>query len=455
MRVTIVKSSWIKEDGCRLDCSPYTDGGIVYWHKLNDSATSKCRLEELLEPGRKGNYKGKLLTRIYTDDESSSVPYLTTTGMLLRHFDFLPRLVNRIAQKDPLCFVSEQDILISAAGTIGNLSIVNKQMVGAFTSSDNIRLRVNGVKASPFYIFSFLRSKYGKTQLENGSYGSIIRHLSTDHVAKLIVPRMADIEMSVAQLMRSAFTKREEANALIINASDALDKLLTDSKLHRISGQIPFGVEIVGSSLVQKRMDAKFHSSLHKNVIDQLDGKSLDSYNVRVYEPKRFKRNEADNGTDFYGTGALMKAMPEPLYKIKTKDAKDYLIDGKTLLIPRSGQLSGIVGHVVLPVGKLTESAISEDAIRIICESEEDAAFIFICLRSEFSRRQLKSRTFGSSIPHLDVDNIKKVILPEVPVTIRNKVISDVLSAKRFYDESEREELQAIKLLEDFLDKEL
>ena len=63
-----------------------------------------------------------------------------------------------------------------------------------------------------------------------------------------------------------------------------------------------------------------------------------------------------------------------------------------------TGFLSGIIGSVVLPYGDIVGGAVSEDAIRVYFETEVDAGFAFVALTSEYGRRQLKARAFGSSV---------------------------------------------------------
>jgi type I restriction enzyme S subunit len=67
---------------------------------------------------------------------------------------------------------------------------------------------------------------------------------------------------------------------------------------------------------------------------------------------------------------------------------------------------------VVLPYGDIIGGAVSEDAIRINCHTEQDAGFLFVFLSSEHGFRQLKARAFGSSIPHLDIRQIGSCLVP-------------------------------------------
>jgi type I restriction enzyme S subunit len=101
---------------------------------------------------------------------------------------------------------------------------------------------------------------------------------------------------------------------------------------------------------------------------------------------------------------------------------EDYVVTPSTILVPRSGQLSGILGRAVLPYGAVVGGAVTEDAIRINCADEETAGFLFVALSSPYGVRQLKARAYGSSIPHLDVNGIRAVLVPDVASDARLKI---------------------------------
>ncbi len=139
----------------------------------------------------------------------------------------------------------------------------------------------------------------------------------------------------------------------------------------------------------------------------------------RVFWPPMFKRIRVEDprfGLPFFGTSALLRSDPDASYLLakRTPSIKTLEIDETTVLVPRSGQLNGIIGHVVLPHGDVVGGVVTEDAIRLFSPSEAAAGYLFACLSSEYGRRQLKVRAFGSSIPHLDESAVAGVVLPRL-----------------------------------------
>lgn len=64
----------------------------------------------------------------------------------------------------------------------------------------------------------------------------------------------------------------------------------------------------------------------------------------------------------------------------RTPGLEDLLVSAQTILVPRSGQLVGIIGHAVLPHGDIVGGAVSEDAIRIVAPDDPTAGYLFACL---------------------------------------------------------------------------
>lgn len=115
-----------------------------------------------------------------------------------------------------------------------------------------------------------------------------------------------------------------------------------------------------------------------------------------------------------FNTASIMRADPETSDYLspRTKGLDGLIVNDTTVLVPGDGQLNGIIGHPILPIGDVVGGAVNNHAIRLFCSKEEIAGFLFAALSSEYSRRQLKARAYGSSIPSLDEAAVSGVVLP-------------------------------------------
>ena len=163
------------------------------------------------------------------------------------------------------------------------------------------------------------------------------------------------------------------------------------------SSPTPFCTTSVPSTRVGSRLDGFYHSMYHSEAVRDLSHGKVGAIEVgriaeSIVEPNRFKRVPIDDptyGLPFFGTATLMRIDPEPMYYIARRqlEVEQYVVDESTLLMPRSGQLSGIIGVCVLPYGKVIRGAVTEDAIRIRCKTAIDAGYLFITLNEEHGIR--------------------------------------------------------------------
>lgn len=431
MKIKTIPSTWVENNGCRLDCGPYMSGAFEAKVLLENLCHQKEPLSELTSGGLSGIFKGKMVKRIFVNDKDYGVPFLNTSDMLAADLSNLALLSKRVAVTDKSCFVSEGTTLVSAAGTIGRTAYVRKEMEGMFACSDIMKIVPDPTKILPGYLYAFLSSKFGVPLLTSGTFGSIILHIEPFHIANVPVPRLGDIEQEASKLVEKSAALRSEASETIRNAIQRMKSEARLAELPMDTGSV-FDVSVASSRDVFSRLEGFFHSNYHSAAKDAVRGSTHGSQKVSdiaqsIVEPTRFKRIQvepSETSVPFFGTTSLLWATPKPIYHLaeRQRNISDYLVSRNTVLIPRSGQISGLIGSPILPYGELVGGAITEDAIRINCADEIDAGYLFVALGSEYGKRQLKARAYGSSIPHLDITQIGQVEVPKLPEEVRNEI---------------------------------
>ena len=456
-QVKTIPSRWLEDNGCRLDCGPYMSGAIEARQILKNINFTKTPLTELTESGMSGIFKGKMVKRIFVHDKDNGVPFINTSGMLSADLSDLPLLSRKMAQTDKPCYVKEGTTLVSAAGTIGRTAFVRGEMAGMFACSDIMKVIPDVEKVSAGYLYAFLSSKFGVPLLTSGTFGSIILHIEPFHIASIPVPRLGKIEIEIHNLVTKAARLRTDASKLI---NDSILLLENEAALEELatSNGAYFDVNIASSKALNSRLEGFFHSRYHasarNSVKNSLHGSFLVSEVAEsIIEPTRFKRvqvDESESSVPFFGTSPLLWATPKPIYHLpgRQKNINDYLVSRKTVLIPRSGQISGLIGSAILPYGEIAGGAITEDAIRVNCETEIDAGYIFIALNSDYGKRQLKARAYGSSIPHLDVNQIGLVEIPKLPTETYEKIGQAGLESALKRENAIRLEEEAVSIVE-------
>lgn len=462
MKAKSVPSAWLERDGRRLDCNPYMSGALEAKVLLEGLKARKDALRDVTLKGMAGIFNGPRFARSYVDDPQSGVPFLGSTDILNADLTSLPRLSKKQVAANPRLVVHADWTLITCSGTIGRMAYARPDMEGMAGSQHFMRVVPDAEKIPPGYLYAYLSSKFGVPIVVGGTYGAIIQHIEPEHIADLPVPRLSKkVEQEIHELVERAAQLRSDAAQLLIDATAELEKLAKLPHLEVPPSPTPFDASTVSSTALQARLDGFFHSRFHRDALRALEGtqtKALSELSSGIVEPLRFKRVAVDDpafGIPFFGTAPLFWTDPTPNYFVprKMRNIEQYLVDKKCLLIPRSGQLSGIIGSVVLPYGDIVGGAVSEDAIRVYFESEQEAGFGLIALTSEYGRRQLKARAFGSSIPHLDVKHIGLVRVPDPGPEKRKALGAKGARVAALRDEACRTEREARALLEAKIEK--
>ena len=425
MIIKTVPSTWLIQEEHRLDCGPFLKGSIEAKKKIEGLCYKKCHLVDLTKNGIKGMYHVGQDKITWADDEIHGMHFLRSSDILKYDFSDTSFISRKQVAGNQLFQCPARTSLITRSGAIGRMAYMRSDMEDTAISQDVLKVVPDEKRVDPGYLYAFLSSKYGIPIITGGTFGSIIVHIEAENIANLPVPRLGTVEEQAHNLVELAAAKRSEANTVVTQATQLLKSAsgLKSIETNK-SDNIPFGVRTISSSSVIKRMDGAFHSLFHREVIEILENASaplttVAKTSLSIIEPKWFKRiqiNDPEYGIPIFGTSALMWVDPQPSYLIpkSMKGVEELLVDKRTVLIPRSGQVSGILGTAVLPFGSLIGGAVSEDAIRINCESEAIAGFLYVLLRSDYGSRQLKSRAYGSSIPHLDVNQIGEVLVPDL-----------------------------------------
>lgn len=351
-------------------------------------------------------------------------------------------------------------ILLTCSGmNLGVAIWARAEMEGLCATHDLIRIRVDPSSAPPGYVFAFLAGRYGHGWMRKQIYGGNIKHIEPHHAASVPVPRLGEeLEQRVHELVLRAAELRTTAVRSLRETVQALEKKAGLPPLAASPSPAPFSCNTVPSSSLRGRFDALFHSAYHRDATTCLSAAALPVRPVgdlcsSVVEPGRFKRIKVDDpslGVPFFGTSALMKTEPVELYHLPRQlpGLEEYLVDRRSLLVPRSGQLVGIIGTAIYPHGPIVGSAVTEDAIRVNCSDEVSAGFLFVAMSSEYSVRQLKARCYGSSIPHLDVHQIGSVLVPDPGPDERKRLGALGVGVSRSRSEALRIECEARRLVE-------
>jgi type I restriction enzyme S subunit len=111
--------------------------------------------------------------------------------------------------------LSENMILVTCSGTVGNIALVPKHWDGWAMTHDIIRL-VAASHEMTGYLYAWLASPYGNTLIARYGYGAVVSHIEDHHLAEIDVPLLKDfaVQQSISEKVLAANQKRFEAYEL-------------------------------------------------------------------------------------------------------------------------------------------------------------------------------------------------------------------------------------------------
>ncbi|WP_159731221.1 hypothetical protein [Methylosinus sp. Ce-a6] len=323
-------------------------------------------------------------------------------------------------------------------------------------SQDVLKIVADTDRIASGYLYAFLSSKYGVPMVVSGTFGSIIVHIEAENIANLPVPRFDKrIETDAHELIDEAARLRDEAAGSRLSAINYVQKLL------RWNAAPATNITQISASTLERRMDAFHHTPRVVEARESFNRSGAERLGNRVesvFEPNRGSRLKVDDpsfGVPFLSSSEVFRLDPTGEYSISTRRTPHLdklIVSERDLLIPRSGQLGGIIGRAELPLPTYYGHAASEHLVRVRCKSKEDAFFLWAVLASEPGYLATIGTAFGSSIPSLDCELLADLKVPWFDNAKRSHLCGLVGSAVHAHTRAIHAERTAVRIVEDAIE---
>lgn len=414
------------------------------------------RLSELVQ-GR-GVFRGPIFSRMFVSDPSIGEPYVSAKDIV--NADVAPAgyISPRHGSLLESLRLHEGMILITCSGmNLGKAIWARRDLNGLVASHDLIRIEPDAKAVPPGYLYAFLASRYGHALVRKQIYGGNIKHVEPAQIANLRVPRLGKkTEATAHERIDEAAKLRNEAVAARREAVARVQGLLG------WTGIPPTNTTQAASSKLQRRLDGFHHTPRvvgAREVLARLAAVRLGDTVESVFEPSRGPRLKVDDpafGVPFLSSSEVFRLDPVGEYSIsrsRTPHLEKLLVSERDLLLPRSGQLGGIIGRAVLPLPTYYGHAASEHLVRVRCASKEDAFFLWSVFASEPGYLATIGTAFGSSIPSLDCELIADMRVPWFDETKRSELSQLISASVESSARAIHSERRAIRIVEDAIEK--
>ncbi|HGF4890644.1 TPA: restriction endonuclease subunit S, partial [Escherichia coli] len=164
-QVKAVPSSWLENNGRRLDCGPYLSGAMEAKEKLRALKVKKEPLESLMQ----GIFHAGRESRLWVDTKEYGVEFLSSSEIQLADLSFLPLISKKQVAANPNFTIRQNWTLITRSGTIGRMAYAGPNLDGLACSEHVMRVAPDQEKVLPGYIFAYLSSKFGVPLIVSGT----------------------------------------------------------------------------------------------------------------------------------------------------------------------------------------------------------------------------------------------------------------------------------------------
>ena len=345
--------------------------------------------------------------------------------------------------QNPRTQLTNGDVIITTVGTIGNVAVVEPYLtpcncdrhVGIIRIKDHNNI-------SPYYLSTFLNSKYGKFQSLREAAGNVQLNLYIRNIGHIVVPRLGKHEEDIAICTRQAYFLRRESEKLYTQAQHLLESELGMDKLNfnkPVGYSARFSTVALSDTFSTGRIDAQCFSPnalFYKTWLRNHARCEPLAHLLQGMNKGRQQEEIASGSTDYCSikhisghelTGAS-KCQP-------TADTP--LADKNDLLLAITGATIGKIG-----INKrYNQLAFSGDLLCIKVNSKINPHFLIVALDHTIGQFQFNRWITGSTNGHLAPRDVGRVLVPR----LRNGTEEDIAE---FVEKSLNSRFEYEKLLD-------
>lgn len=465
MKVSIVSTSEIKcAHQLSIKPSSFLHVGQIKYRQLKNRHAFKEYLVDVVS----SIYRPGIFKRIFVQNKNAGLLYIPASSMMM----FNPRMSSKIlSQKytrniEPM-ILKHNSILVSCAGTIGNIRFIDKNIENIIGSQDIIRVEPQKYSG---YIYAYLSSTFVQNYLNSKIYGSVVSRLEPKIVENIPLIRCEErIKLKIDNLIKESFSLREDALKLI----ELAEKILKEKAcLKDLTSE---DYDYFGSHTANRKP-----SCFTRNISD-VGTITFNAFNhserirkIKQLIPNSIKLSETLIGNSTFSTGSFPRIEVKAPYGVKLinqSDAFDTIIKGKNIS-RRKVKLSNLVEYgeiIVAGVGTLGENEtfcrvifgnedlegqlISGEFIRMKTNGRVPAGYIYTWLNSDYGFRLIRNIQSGTKLCRPIPKLLLNIPIPIIGKDYMEEIDKLVRTAHTKRHIANQKELKAIAMVEAEIEK--
>lgn len=405
----------------RLDAYFHLSDGRRLARQANRKATKHSRL------GAKEGLNATVwaparFKRVYAVAGEKELPYLRPSDTL----NYVPRAADVLSatrSENPDNYQLRKGmILVTCSGrNLGPAVYVDAYMAQFVLSHDMIRVEIED-ETLRFYLLGLLGTQTGQLLLRKDKSGSVIDHITVDHVAALDVPMLPEATIKdVAARIRRAVQLREDARLALASQQQSYE-----ATLPAIPPATPTSRGWSFSSReLAGRLDAAPYEPAVRTVrraVKAKGGRPLGEIATALKPTGRYKTVyvDRDNGIPILSGGQLLQIRPlNPRYMAERAltDIDRYRLKTGWIAYQADGRSEEALGEPVMVTSDRENWLASGHVGRLVAKDPADAGRLYLAFQTPHAQMQLKALASGSVVDATFPDDAEAVILPPLPVS--------------------------------------
>jgi len=347
----------------------------------------------------------------------------------------------------------DKQILVSCAGTVGNVRLIGSDLDGIIGSQDIIRIISDEEKVPFGFIYAYLTSPTAYNYIQSYIYGSVVPRIEPITLSSLPVPCFSnELVNECNQLIKLSLSFREKAIILLKKSVKSLEQNLPEFKKEKV-----YSLNICDISNYRKRLESSLQINSFKCFYTTLDKsgirtEAISKLSNEVFTPNIFKRikvEKSKSSVPYIGGAELLNFRPkiDSFLSKNTKKIEDYILKRGYIAIQDSGSIQSM-GYVSLIPNFLEGVAATNNLVRVVPKSDINYNYyIFTFLKTKQANYMMKKLAYGTGQLHIDnsiISNFQVPIFDDL-IPLINKNIAQYLE---LLENAHKAESSAINLIE-------
>lgn len=426
----------------RLDAEYYQPQYLEYLSILNK-----------LQPVRLGNH-AKVTDGIHTSidyDIDSNIRCLSAQSV---KEGFINTTANSFISKEQhmknsKTNLKEGDIILSSVGTIGNCSVVTKDVLPSNADRHVGIIRVEK-ELNPYFVSAFLNSKYGYFQSIREATGNVQLNLFIDKMNEILIP-ITSIQDEIGKMVKHAIDKYFETKEKLNNAESIL---LSHMKLHGLI--LPEKLSYIHSYhdvINSGRFDPEYFQPKYDvllSIINKFNPIKLSNLGTPVTKKVKFDQNKSYKYIEISDVDISIGEVGYTSRDYNDLPANAKIsVHGGEFIISKVRPTRGAIGIIPIDCAK---DSICSNAFSIYDIKSPMREYLQIVLRTIIGKIQLEKPTKGTSYPTVDDIDIANIMIPQISNNSIEEISTIVNNAFKIRKEAKKLMKKAIKTVEIFIE---